>query len=170
MSPVIHWSEKPYDDRFYNYEPDGWDVSVESTDTSYGSKSVEHPVFRYAMGMLAGYVGEVANMISQGRYDVSEDELEEYPSLYGEKDCRKSIGTILANQYHEIWESHSTSEWWGEGDSDFVKELVWSYLWDRFFRSVIYELEELFPDEHRQKRKELGLIDELDDDAPSWGW
>ena len=170
MSPVIHWSEKPYDDRFTNYEPDGWDVSVEPTNTSYGSKSAEHPVFRYAMKMLSGYVGVVTNMISQGRYDASENELEEYPEKYGEEGYRKTIGTIIANEYHEIWENYSTSEWWGEGDSDFVKELLWSYLWDRFFLRVIYELEELFPKEHREKRKELGLIDDINDDAPSWGW
>ena len=170
MSPVIHWTEKPYDDRFYNYESDGWDVSVEPTDTSYGSKSAEHPVFRHAMEMLVSYVGEVTNMIAEGQYDVCEDDLEEYPDLYGDEGSRKSVGTILANRYHEIWESHSTEEWWGEGDSEFVKGLVWSYLWDHFFLRVIYEMEELFPEENRQKRKELGLIDEVGEDAPVWGW
>lgn len=170
MSPEIHWSEKPYYNRFYNTQPDGWDVSVEPTNTSYGSKSVEHPVFRHAMEMLAGYISEVVNLISQGRYEIDKDKMDEYRNLYGEEDCRKSVGTILANQYHEIWESHSTSEWWAEGDPEYVKQLVWSYLWDRFFRRVIYELEELFPAEHRQKRKELGLIDDINDDAPGWGW
>lgn len=158
--PVIHWSEKPYDDRFYDPEGEGWVVSIEPTETSYGSKSKEHPVFRHALEMLTTYVSEVSSLIQDGEF-ASVDEEEEVVT----------IGQQMANQYSDLWETYGTDEWHGEGDREFVKELIWKHLWIRF-GDVIQNMEALFPEEHQESRRELGLIDEdefTDEDPPMWG-
>ena len=68
--------------------------------------------------MLTTYVSEASSLIQDGEF-ASVDEEEEVVT----------IGQQMANQYSDLWETSGTDEWHGEGDREFVKELIWKHLW-----------------------------------------